>query len=243
MWTKITPGLRALHERQNQSRPGNRDELPGRLVYSNVFSLTSPIVAIEAPDSRNLLDRARDGDAEAFCELCRAHETRLLRQATGLCGNSTLAEDLAQDTLVEAWKCLRRYNGKCQFFTWLCAILLNRYRNTLRAQRIRPIAAPEAVSGDDHADIPDATSLPDHAIETREEAALIRRCIESLPRRHQQVIYLRFYAEDSLEGIAAALGCSIGTVKSRLFHALEKLRKMNALRDRNVKIAGTNQNL
>ena len=54
-------------------------------------------------------------------------------------------------------------------------------------------------------------------------------CIQTLPVKHQQVIFLRFYADDSLEGIAAALGCSVGTVKSRLFHALDKLREMNAL--------------
>ena len=56
------------------------------------------------------------------------------------------------------------------------------------------------------------------------------RCIQALPAKHQQVIHLRFYAGDSLAGIAAALGCSVGTVKSRLFHALDKLRGMNALR-------------
>jgi len=58
----------------------------------------------------------------------------------------------------------------------------------------------------------------------------VRACIQTLPAKHQQVIYLRFYADDSLEGIAAVLGCSVGTVKSRLFHALEKLRAMNALK-------------
>ena len=56
------------------------------------------------------------------------------------------------------------------------------------------------------------------------------RCIQALPAKHQQVIHLRFYAGDSLAGIAAALGCSVGTVKSRLFNALDKLRGMNALR-------------
>ena len=198
-------------------------------------------MAIEAPDSRNLLDRARDGDADAFCELCRVYETRLLRQATALCGNPTVAEDLAQDTLVEAWKCLRRFNGKCQFFTWLCAILLNRYRNSLRSQRTRPAA--ESVADDERSDATDTTNVPDRAIETREEGVLIRSCVESLSHKHQQVIYLRFFAEDSLEGIAAALGCSVGTVKSRLFHALEKLRKMNSLRETRVKIGGAKQNL
>lgn len=212
-----------------------------------MLSLTSTLVAIEAPNSPDLLDRARGGDADAFCELCRAHEMRLLRQATALCGNSVLAEDLAQDTFVEAWKCLRRYNGKCQFFTWLCAILLNRYRNTLRSQRAHPASlldrSPRVGFHREQADLADTSNAPDHAAETREEALLIRKCIGSLPPRQQQVIYLRFYAEDTLEGIAAALGCSVGTVKSRLFHALEKLRRMNALRETRVKSTGTKENL
>ena len=186
----------------------------------------------EIPETRSLLDQARAGDAEAFGEICRIHETRLLRQAVALCDNLTLAEDLAQDTLVEAWKGLRHYNGRCQFFTWLCAILLNRYRNVLRANHLRPAATPGGQVQDEFekhtGNLPDHTALPDQAIELREQAGLVRRCVEALPAKHQQVIYLRFYVDDSLEGIAAALGCSVGTVKSRLFHALDKLRKMNA---------------
>jgi RNA polymerase sigma-70 factor (ECF subfamily) len=73
---------------------------------------------------------------------------------------------------------------------------------------------------------PDAS--PDQAAQLREQATLVQNCIRALPPKHQQVIYLRFYVDDSLEGIAAALGCSVGTVKSRLFHALDKLRGMNA---------------
>ena len=61
--------------------------------------------------------------------------------------------------------------------------------------------------------------LPDEAAQSHEQAALVRKCLDALPAKHQQVIYLRFYVDDSLEGIAAALGCSVGTVKSRLFHA------------------------
>ena len=186
---------------------------------------------IEAPDTRNLLDLAQAGDAEAFGAICRVYETRLLRQAMTLCGDAILAEDLAQDTLVEAWKSLRRYNGRCQFFTWLCAILLNRYRNVIRGNRFRPTSPPggqDQEALEPQTNLPDPAALPDQAIERREQALLVRQCVQSLPARHQQVIYLRFYVDDSLEGIAAALGCSVGTVKSRLFHALEKLRKMNA---------------
>jgi RNA polymerase sigma-70 factor (ECF subfamily) len=198
----------------------------------NVFSLNPTFVETEISDKRSLLDQARGGDAEAFGEICRVHGTRLLRQAVALCGNPALAEDLAQDTLVEAWKCLHRYNGRCQFFTWLCAILLNRYRNVLRANRLRPVATLGGRDQDEFekhtGNLPDNTTLPDQAVELREQAVLVRKCVQTLPAKHQQVIHLRFYVDDSLEGIAAALGCSVGTVKSRLFHALDKLRKMNA---------------
>jgi RNA polymerase sigma-70 factor, ECF subfamily len=199
--------------------------------HQNVFSLSPTFVETEISDTRSLLDQARAGDAEAFSEICRVHETRLLRQAVALCGNLTLAEDLAQDTLVEAWKCLRRYNGRCQFFTWLCAILLNRYRNALRANRLRPASIPGSWNQDEFekcaSNLTDHAALPDQAVELREQTVLVRQCVQALPAKHQQVIYLRFYVDDSLEGIAAALGCSVGTVKSRLFHALDKLRKMN----------------
>jgi RNA polymerase sigma-70 factor (ECF subfamily) len=179
-------------------------------------------VQVQSPDTTSPLDKARAGDCDAFGEICREHEARLLRQAMTLCGNAAMAEDLAQDTLVEAWKCLRRYNGRCQFFTWLCAILLNRLRNALREKRPPPLAdeaAPEAA--------PDERDRPDQMLLQGEQAALVRKCIAALPAKHRQVIVLRFYVDDSLPEIAAALGCSVGTVKSRLFHALEKLRRMN----------------
>ena len=180
----------------------------------------------------NLIERARGGDADAFCELCRALETRLLRQAMSLCGNAGLAEDLAQDTLIEGWKCLHRYNGRCQLITWLCAIMLNRYRNVIREQRTRVTRFSASIQDDTENSanqLADQEPLPDQVVQHRERAALVHECICALPKKHQQVIYLRFYVDDSLEGIAAALDCSLGTVKSRLFHALEKLRGMNAI--------------
>jgi RNA polymerase sigma-70 factor (ECF subfamily) len=198
-----------------------------------VFGLNLTFVEIAPPETPSLLAQAWAGDAEAFGQLCRVYETRLLRQAMALCGQPALAEDLAEDTLVEAWKCLHRYNGKCQFFTWLCAILLNRYRNTVRERRPLPFSAFKEDDRQEVEDwfgrLDDPDSRPDEEAQRRERASLLRSCIESLPAKQQQVIHLRFYVDDSLGGIAAALGCSVGTVKSRLFHALENLRGMNAL--------------
>jgi RNA polymerase sigma-70 factor, ECF subfamily len=203
-------------------------------------------VEIEVSESTDLLARAQAGDGEAFGSVCRTYENRLLRQAMALCGDQTLAEDLAQDTMVEAWKCLRRYDGQCRFFTWLCAILLNRYRNTMRRKRPVPLSALTGSNQNEGRDslsrFADRCSAPDQAAQLRERAALVRDCIRALPPKHQQVIHLRFYVDHSLEGIAAALGCSIGTVKSRLFHALDRLRSMNALNTEfeNLKVEAEN---
>ncbi len=194
-------------------------------------AINATFMNLGTSDAGELLDRARAGDAEAFCEVCRVYEAGLLRQATALCRNPALAEDLAQDTLVEAWKSLRRYNGRCRFFTWLCAILLNRYRNTVRAGRpFLGLTRPDEDEAHGRLErLTDGQAGPDQALQLREQAALVRRCVQALPLKHQQVIYLRFFVNDSLEGIAAALGCSVGTVKSRLFHALDKLRAMKEL--------------
>ena len=103
--------------------------------------LNPAFVISELSETGSFVERAQAGDSEAFGGVCRLYETRLLRQAMTLCRNESMAEDLAQDTLVEAWKSLRRYNGRCQFFTWLCAILLNRYRNTVRRKRPLPLSS------------------------------------------------------------------------------------------------------
>jgi RNA polymerase sigma-70 factor (ECF subfamily) len=209
-------------------------ELPGLFCHdSAVLSVTSLFVETDQAPSPDLLMRAQGGDADAFCELCRPYETRLLRHALGLCGQGAMAEDLAQDTLVEAWKCLRRYNGRCRLFTWFCAILLNRYRNTLREKRPVPFSAlsrgDQESACRDLDRLIDAGSPPDLAAQQSERVTLLHQSIQRLPHKHREVIYLRFFVDDSLEGVAAALNCSVGTVKSRLFHALERLRAFHEL--------------
>ena len=202
---------------------------------AQLVNLEPGVATAEAGEPRNLLEQARGGDTEAFGEVCRVYETRLLRQAHALCGNATQAEELAQDTLVEAWKSLHRYNGQCRFFTWLCAILLHRHRNMLRRRRLLPWSAMSVPARAELSTYPTVQPAveagPDEAVQSREREALLRRCVAALPRKHQQVIYLRFFVDESLEGIAALVGCSVGTVKSRLFHALEKLRRVKELQD------------
>ncbi len=188
-----------------------------------------------ACDEPDLVGLARSGDSEAFDLLCRQHGDRLLCQAIRLCGDAAFAEDLVQETFIEAWRSLPRYQGGCHFFTWLCSILIHRHRSSLRKRWPLPFSI--LFGGEsDRAEaaliaVADSGPLPDAGAEQAEQAARVLRSLNRLPVRQRHVVYLRFYAGDSLEGIAAAIGCSVGTVKSRLFHGLERLRSMKALRE------------
>lgn len=193
------------------------------------------VVENDASETERLLALAVAGDADAFGQLCRIYQTRLFRQAMLLAGNMSTAEELTQETLIEGWKGLRRFQGGCRFFTWLCAILLNRYRNSVRVKRLIPFSELDAEQEafQNRLDTEESAG-PDEIIQHQELRRRVRQCLAALPRKQQQVIYLRFYTGESLEGIAAALGCSVGTVKSRLFYALERLRSMNVLNGERV---------
>src|SRR6266481_3346292 len=95
-----------------------REPSGSALSNHQVPTLTLTGVHSDATVALDLLAQARRGDAEAFSELCRFYETRLLRQAMTLCSNPTLAEELAQDTLVEAWRSEERRVGKECISRW-----------------------------------------------------------------------------------------------------------------------------
>ncbi len=179
----------------------------------------------------DLLTRARAGETAAFCRLVAEHEGRLLQQACGLTRDPSAAEDLVCETLVEAWRSLARYNGACRFSTWLFSILLHRHQKALRRSRSRPIplAALPSAEADERRQaqetLPAEGPSPADEAMRREAANKLRQAVETLPEKHQRVILLRFFEDASLPEIAAVLGCSVGTVKSRLHYALEKLRE------------------
>ncbi|MEM7393305.1 MAG: sigma-70 family RNA polymerase sigma factor [Verrucomicrobiota bacterium] len=173
-------------------------------------------------DIRQIIEQAQEGSLDAFEALLTHHEKRLLAQAIVLCGNESTGMDLAQETLIEAWKSIRRFNHTCRFSTWLYAILMNRYRKMLRRQRSRPtltlIEPPEEA-------LPRVGTTPAETFQSLETAQTVASWLEALPESQRDVVRMRFFGEADLQDIAAALDCSVGTVKSRLFYGLKALRK------------------
>jgi RNA polymerase sigma-70 factor (ECF subfamily) len=178
------------------------------------------------------LGLARSGDAEAFCRLAKAEESRLYRQALVLCGEAAVAEDLVAETLIGAWQGIGRFDGRCRFSTWLYGILLHRFQKHARRVRSRPPSGA-SLSGEARELVEQAlTSVSDsgdsasEALLREEESVRLRSALAALPDEHRAVLALRFYEEASLQEIAVALELPLGTVKSRLHHGLEKLKSM-----------------
>jgi RNA polymerase sigma-70 factor, ECF subfamily len=180
-----------------------------------------------------LLSHARDGSAEAFCALIAPLQSRLLHQALALSHDLTAAEDLVQQTLVEAWRSLTRFDGSCRLTTWLYAILLHRHQKAIRAASVRPV--PLARLPADQArrrqealgEMAAGEPAPDVLARQADRVRQMRQFVLALPPAQGHVVLLRFFEEATLAEIASAMGISIGTVKSRLHHGLEKLRRMN----------------
>jgi RNA polymerase sigma-70 factor, ECF subfamily len=176
-------------------------------------------VSVHENDDRGLIARAQAGDATAFQQVAQEHAAPLWRCALALGKDRQWAEDLVQETLIEAWRSLKRFDGRCRLSTWLYGILRHRF---LKGRRRHTAYLPNA----GHCEQSSTEWLPDRNAEFAEDAELVRRAVASLPEEHRVVVELRFFAGASLEDIAAAVECPLGTVKSRLHHALEKLRRM-----------------
>jgi RNA polymerase sigma-70 factor (ECF subfamily) len=170
----------------------------------------------------DLVALAQDGDLSAFSRLMEELQPQLMGQALAFCGDNQRAQDLVQETMIAAWKSLPRFDGSCRFFTWLYVILLRQHRRALGwFSRRLPLATLEQQAAARRFEPATARESTE-----AEEAELLRAMLAALPARHREVVRLRFYVEASETEIAAALGISPGTVKSRLHNALTKLRRM-----------------
>jgi RNA polymerase sigma-70 factor, ECF subfamily len=173
-------------------------------------------------DERELIDRAQAGDAVAFERLAERHVARMWRCALVLAKDRHWAEDLVQETLVEAWGCLARFEGRSRFSTWLYGVLRHRFLKGRQRQSTATLTSPDAFD-----QVACAAYMPDRFAEASEDAQRVRRAVASLPERYRLVIDLHYFAGATLDEVATALDLPLGTVKSRLNHSLRTLRQMN----------------
>lgn len=176
------------------------------------------IAMTERQSDTDLVARIAGGDAEALRLLYAAHGGRLYGFALRLTGCPQTAEDVLQDCLLEVWRSARRYRGKGPVPAWLFGIVHHKAIDRLRRRRVgRPAAEAES--------LPSADPPPEEATILAESRASLRRGLDGLPLDRRSAIELVFFQGLNLREAAAALGCPVGTVKSRLHKAKAELKR------------------
>jgi len=157
---------------------------------------------------------AIDASNEAFAALTRRHLDSAYRLAWAILGDSGDADDATQEAFASAWRNRRSLRDPARFDAWFGRILVNECRQRLRRrarERIRPlveIAEPAVPDASGHISARDAVS----------------RAIARLDADHRIVVILRYWADLTVDEIAARLDVPAGTVKSRLHYALRSMR-------------------
>jgi RNA polymerase sigma-70 factor (ECF subfamily) len=172
-------------------------------------------------DDRELVARAKRGDADAYEELVHAYQGIALRTAYLITGNAADAEEAAQDGFVKAHRALWRFRAGAPLKPWLLRIVANEARNRRRSAGRRAALALRA-AGD--AAPGDAAPSPEAALLGAERREELVAALNRLGDADREALACRYFLDLSEAETAAALGIRPGTVKSRLSRALERLR-------------------
>jgi RNA polymerase sigma-70 factor (ECF subfamily) len=186
-------------------------------------------MAEEKADSRRPLGQLD------FQQLVESHGDRLIRSAFLLCGDASEAQDLVQETFVQALKGASRFRGDSSDYTWLYGILRNLCFRHLRIRKrlsIREEVVPEPEET--------ASDLIQSESDVKFCSARLSEALQSLSPDHREVILLRYYENLRIEEIALRTGVSNGTVKSRVHYAVRALRQFLPTEMNVFATAGTN---
>ena len=176
------------------------------------------------PIETNLIRLAQTGDREAFGILVESHQRYVYNLALRVVGNPQDAEDLAQEAFVRAWLAMANFRQEAQFRTWLFRIVTNLCYN-----RLPHLRRDLSELGDDClSEVPDNLS-PAHdpvtGMEAEETCSYLHEQIDRLPESYRLLIVLRYQQNLSYEEIARVVSLPLGTVKTGLFRAKERLRQ------------------
>jgi RNA polymerase sigma-70 factor, ECF subfamily len=188
-----------------------------------------------------LVERVKRGDKRAFEMLVIKYQRRIERLIGRMVRDVDLVPDIAQESFIRAYRALPQFRGDSAFYTWLYRIAVNTAKKMLVELKRVPVVASDRFAGNDENDETsraeselrdDAT--PEALLATKEIAIAVNAAIDALSDDLRQAITLREIEGLSYEEIAEAMGCPIGTVRSRIFRAREFIaQRLRPLLDRN----------
>ena len=170
---------------------------------------------MSALSDRDLIQRARRGDAEAFGELVIRYQTSVFNVCYRILHERAEAQDMAQETFIRARERLDTFDEERALGPWIRRVAANVCLNHVETQK-------STTEFDEERDA-DESQRPESQVETRERSEQIRKALTSLPVHYRVVIELRHYQELSYDEIAAELHIPLSDVKSHLFRARKML--------------------
>jgi len=173
-----------------------------------------------------LVGAAQKGDMVAFEELVARHRDKVYARAFSMVRSEDAATDLSQEAWVKAWQRLHQFQGEASFLTWMTRIVINLCLDHLRKQkrlRAESIEQLDEELGGVERQMPIITPNPTERLERSELRERIDRALAQLSYEHRTVLILHEFQELEYKEVAKRMGCSIGTVMSRLFYARRKM--------------------
>jgi RNA polymerase sigma-70 factor, ECF subfamily len=186
----------------------------------------------EAIQDAVLVRRFNGGDETAFGEIMSRHQSRVFAAAMGLLHNHADAEEITQDTFVRAHRGFSRFRGDSSVATWLHRIAVNLARNRywyfFRRRRHSTLSLDATMGTEGDATFSDllSTTEPDPSQESSRNEFMhaVEIAMDKLEAGHRRILMMRTALDKSYEEIASELGINVGTVKSRIARARDRLR-------------------
>jgi len=168
-------------------------------------------------DSQDV-QRVIEGNVDAFEGIVQRWQQPLIHLAYRFCNDRAMAEEMAQEAFLKAFRSLKQWRGEGRFSTWLFAVATNVYRSHLRRKRLPriPLETLEEIA---------SQRFDQQDLEERERSRLVRDAVRGLPPKYRDAISLFYFHEMNLSQAALSLGLSEGTLKSHLHRARKLLEK------------------
>ena len=179
-----------------------------------------------APTDRELIDRTLAGDGGAFGILVERFQRKIFRVALAIVRDEMEADAVTQDTFIQAFLNLAKFQGRSELETWLTRIAINKSRDSLRRRRFISLFVTNDNNEEEFVIEPvDMRPDPERQLFSTQLRAAIDRAERSLSAQQKVIFRLRHYENLPLEEIARNLGLRAGTARAHLFRAIRKIRK------------------
>jgi RNA polymerase sigma-70 factor (ECF subfamily) len=180
-------------------------------------------------EEKLLIEQAKDGDEGSFETLILSCKGKAFNIALRYMNNESDALDVIQESFIKIFRHLSKFNGESKFDTWAYRIVVNTCHDFIRKSKNKYNVVPISISEEEEQpqfEIKDQSPQPEEMILRKEESAYIVRCLEKINPDHKEIIILRDIRGFSYEEISEILECSMGTVKSRISRARNKLKEV-----------------